>query len=108
MIPPLAGAHLHELTLDRDGPSLTLRFDLAEYPSPPPAKWRTQGFNKVQLALTFGGLREVEVRGFTSSLLVDISLTRDAGLTVAVQSPDITLYAKADFAFLSKVSGYKA
>ena len=41
--PSLEVVVLHEVRLLRDGPAVTLRFDLHDFPASPPSKWSSQG-----------------------------------------------------------------
>jgi hypothetical protein len=47
--PSLHGVELHEVVVGWDGPSVSLRFDIAELPASPPPKWTK--FNTVQMTL---------------------------------------------------------
>ena len=56
-VPSLEGAVLHEVKMLREGPVVSLRFDLPDFPANPPAKWSTQRFNVVQITVTGIGVR---------------------------------------------------
>jgi len=47
--PSLRGVDLHEVVVSWDGPSVSLRLDIAEFPPSPPSKWAK--FNTVHLSL---------------------------------------------------------
>jgi hypothetical protein len=49
--PSLEGIELHAIELHRDGPTVTLRFDVAEFPADPPKKWLERECNRVWLKL---------------------------------------------------------
>jgi hypothetical protein len=52
--PSLAHVRLHELAILCGGDlQCRLRFDVADFPSPAPAKWVQQQYNTVQLTLAF-------------------------------------------------------
>jgi hypothetical protein len=104
--PRLEGVQIHEVGLSREGPALRVRFDLPEYPVQAPRKWQAQGFNTVQVELLFGGLRSVEISGFSVEPMGDITLTRAEGVHVAVSSNETSIQAVADFAFVAKVTAY--
>ncbi|WP_263166604.1 immunity 50 family protein [Streptomyces sp. SCSIO ZS0520] len=104
--PSLSGVSLHEVRLVRDGPSLILRFDLNRPPQNPPKKWITKGFNTVQLEITLGGIHEVRLDGFTTTIRADISLTKPDLVTLKANSAGARISATADAAFLSKISAY--
>lgn len=70
--PPLTGVEMHELVMHRDGPSVTLRFDLASFATSPPAKW--QGANVVQVELALFVVTRVSVNGLGTSNVGDLEL----------------------------------
>ncbi|WP_413757465.1 Imm50 family immunity protein [Streptomyces sp. MMBL 11-3] len=106
--PRLDGVHVHEVGLSREGPSLRVRFDLPEYPASAPPKWQLQGFNTVQVELCFGGLRSVEIDGFSVRPVGDISLSDDGGIRVFISSDEVSVRAVADTAYVEKVTAYLA
>ncbi|WP_080671708.1 Imm50 family immunity protein [Salinispora cortesiana] len=75
-LPTLSSVDLHELSLHRDGPLATLRFDLAEFPRRPPKKWADQGFNVVQVQLSLGGVQRLTVAGWEVNVTLDIEVER--------------------------------
>ncbi|MEU1333127.1 Imm50 family immunity protein [Streptomyces sp. NPDC005865] len=105
-VPPLVGVRIHAVSLDRDGPRLGLRFDLPEYPAVAPKKWQVHGYDTVQVELVFGGLRDVELRGFSTQLSGDIDLVRGEALTVSVSTDSMRLSAVAESAYIAKMSAY--
>ena len=104
--PQLEGVHIHEVSLNREGPALRVRFDLPDYPDHPPRKWQLQGFNTVQVELLFGGLSSVEINGFSVQPVGDILLTRDGKVHVAISSNETNIRAVADIVYTAKVSAY--
>jgi Immunity protein 50 len=78
--PSLDGVELHEVVLDRDGPTVSLRFDLRDFPTDPPTKWREAGFNRVQVSLQAIGVRELDIRGLLTEPTLDLSTFRDCEL----------------------------
>ncbi|MGH3314094.1 MAG: Imm50 family immunity protein [Streptomyces sp.] len=104
--PELRETRVHEVTLSRDGPQVTIRIDLPTYPTSPPAKWRTQGFNTVQAEITFVGARDISVEGFGRDPIVDIEITRTDSIRISIDSPEFRLHLAADAAILSKVTAY--
>ena len=104
--PELRGAHVHEVTLLRDGPQVIIRFDLPRYPSEPPAKWAAQGLNTVQAEISFVGARDISLEGFGRDPVADIDITRNEAVQVSVDSADFRLRLSAEAALLSKISAY--
>ncbi|MCZ4515936.1 Imm50 family immunity protein [Streptomyces sp. ActVer] len=104
--PPLEGVHIHEVGLNREGPTLRVRFDLSDYPAQAPRKWQLQGFNTVQVELLFGGLRSVEISGFSVEPVGDITLTRDETVHVVISSNETSIRAVADTVSITKTAAY--
>ncbi|WP_228989499.1 Imm50 family immunity protein [Streptomyces sp. DH8] len=104
--PDLRGVRIHEVSLQVEGPTLKLRFDLPVYPDNPPKKWLAQKCNTVQVELSFGGLKSISLSGFGSEISADVSLTGEGGVNVMVTSPGFHLQADATTVFVSKLSAY--
>ncbi|GID25666.1 Imm50 family immunity protein [Paractinoplanes brasiliensis] len=106
-VPELVAVSVHELTIERDGPSLTVTFDLPSYPADPPAKWVRGRFNVVQVRLRLFGLTDLEVSGFSTDPVVDIGLTAGDPVHLAIRSTELTVTASAAFADLAGFSAYQ-
>ena len=104
--PELLDVHVHEVCLHRDGPALRVRLDLPSYPEIPPKKWAAQGFNTVQIEITFSGLREVELNGFSTDMMATISIEEDMGVQIHLSAPGSEVRAVANTATISKVAAY--
>jgi hypothetical protein len=107
--PALDGVSMHELALHRDGPSLTLRFDLARFPAAPPAKWRAQEANTAQVRLVLFGLGSVSIEGFTTTVIGDLALTARAagGVELDFRAPGCRVKATATWARIGAVTAYQ-
>ena len=104
--PALRHTRIHEVTVSRDGPRVTLRVDLPGYPIDPPAKWAQQGFNTVQVELVFVGANGISMEGFGRDPFADVEITRDDAVQLSVESPDFRLRLTAEAVLLSKLSAY--
>ncbi len=104
--PEIRDVHVHEVCLHRDGPALRVRLDLPSFPEHPPRKWTDQGFNTVQIEVTFTGLREVKLNGFSSNMTADIFIEEDMGVQIRISAPGSDMRAVAHAAVISKVSAY--
>lgn len=62
----LDSVELHDIKLDRSGPTIVLRFNLEAYPENPPKKWEMQGFNCVQLELRLIDVTAVSINGWSN------------------------------------------
>lgn len=106
-IPELRKCCVRQLAFRRDGPQVSVQLDLPAYPSAPPAKWRAQKFNTVQLEITFVGARNIKLQGFGRDIIADVEMSLLAGgLEVAIESDDLCLHLAADAAILSRISAY--
>ncbi|MEU5788767.1 Imm50 family immunity protein [Micromonospora purpureochromogenes] len=104
--PPLVGVSLHEVSIGREGPTLRLRFDLPTFPSNPPANWRRNGFNAVQVELLFGGISELSLHGVGVEMVVDINMEHDGRVVLDVRSPIVRVAALAASVTVSRVDAY--
>ena len=79
--PSLDQVELLEIVLDvNSGPDAILRFDLAEFPSLPPKKWRDEACNTVQVRLRAVSVQALEIRGLLISPVLDLKILRDGEL----------------------------
>ncbi|MGW2486751.1 Imm50 family immunity protein [Streptomyces sp. NPDC001606] len=97
--PDLIDVHLHEIVLHEAGPTLKLRLDLPRYPEQPPRKWVEQGFNTLQVEISFGGIREIALEGFGTA-------TGEEEISLNVMSAKSHIRGTADTAFISKLTAY--
>lgn len=106
--PSLKGVDVHSLLLHRDGPKLSIKFNLNDYPSKPPRKWDVQGFNTVQVVLSLLDLRSVSISGWVDTVyLADLDIGfRDGLVTLIVDSDGLKLTAEASFLDLESISAY--
>ncbi|MEU2148838.1 MULTISPECIES: Imm50 family immunity protein [Streptomyces albovinaceus subgroup] len=113
--PDLRGVRIHEVSLQVEGPTLKLRFDLPAYPDHPPRKWLAQKYNTVQVELSFGGLKSISLSGFGTDISADVSITGEGGVNVKTgeggvnveaTSPGFHLQANAMTASVSRLSAY--
>lgn len=106
--PSLTSVDLHELIFHRDGPRISLRFDLPDYPTNPPKKWLSNGFNTTQLCLELLDVHFSELSGWTkTSYISDIDLSKEENhVKIEIKSDSFTMSAKAKFAYISNISGY--
>lgn len=107
-VPSLAGVVLHEICLHRDGPRITLRFDLPSFPADPPKKWVDQGFGIAQIELMLIGIEKLSLQGWSNQVTADVSIVYEgerirARLSSAEVNADIT----AESALVSSISAYR-
>jgi hypothetical protein len=107
--PKLDGVDVMQVTYDRDGPKIVVRFDLPEYPSNPPEKWAKQGFNRVQVQISLIGVRDVGHKGWAISNAASLSFAMDESGTKVARIDGQTTHFNATFDHLiiDKVSAYR-
>lgn len=107
-IPSLQRVEMHEITVQREGPSLTLRFDLQEFPALVPAAWKAEGYNTLQLTMSMIGLQSIVLSGWATEVNgpLRIAADQDGGLRVHFDSASVSLGAAASHAVLERVSPY--
>ncbi|WP_086820110.1 Imm50 family immunity protein [Allokutzneria sp. NRRL B-24872] len=62
--PSLTDVDLFQVDVDREGPRIDMRFDLATFADNPLTEWVADGRNRIQLKLTFSFVRDLVIRGF--------------------------------------------
>lgn len=106
-VPALERLNLHEVCLQRDGPSVLLRFDLNKFPVSPPKKWVSQGFNTVQISLRLLGVEDIRLSGWSSNCFIDINLTKiDGRIRLNTSNGPLLMEVTADLVLLNSISAY--
>ena len=107
--PELAAIDLHEVVFHRDGPGVTLRFDLSAPPGPPPPTWRGGEYNVVQISVELFGLERVSLEGWARDNVGDLRIARregEAGLDFEFACAGARLRGACAWARIVKVSPY--
>ncbi|MET8043352.1 Imm50 family immunity protein [Micromonospora sp. NPDC005215] len=105
--PSLEKILLHEVVLQRDGPSAVLRFDLLEFPPSAPKKWRAQGFNVVQISLMMIGVKDLSLTGWNHRGWASMELVaQDESLMLGVLWGSVRIQIQADAAAVTSISAY--
>ncbi|ELY2857404.1 hypothetical protein SMC92_004559 [Cronobacter dublinensis] len=106
--PSLCNIDIHEIIFHRDGPKITLRFNLENYPSDPPKKWVLQKFNTVQLQLTALDINEVKFSGWEkTNYNLDLNISKcDDLIVISARDNVFCLYIKASYLSVSSISAY--
>jgi hypothetical protein len=106
--PTLSPIVVHEVNLHRDGPQLTLRFDLPTYPSEPPPKWVASGFNVAQIALSFVDVTSVLVNGMARTGKAILTVTKDGKeIKGELMSGAMVLKVRSRFLSVGRVTAYR-
>lgn len=106
--PSLYNVDIHDIIFHRDGPRISIRFNLRDYPSSPPKKWILQKYNTVQLQLTAIDVKDVTLSGWSkTNYLVNLNVSMENGCVCIRAKDDVfELYIKSSFLDVSSVSAY--
>ena len=106
--PDLSNVRLHEVTLQQDGPRVTLRLDLAEFPSNPPFKWATSRHNCVQITLVLLGIVQIHLDRWSTNNLGALAIERrdDGTIDVAFNAPDSRFHGQFEHIRLGELTAY--
>jgi hypothetical protein len=109
LVPRLEAIRLHEVILQQDGPTVILRFDLAEFPELPPHKWIKAGHNTVQLKLALDVTSKITIEGWTRNNIGALHIVRSSpkGVCVEFRSDDSRLSVECEFARIDAISAYR-
>lgn len=108
VVPTFAHVDLHEVVLNRDGPRVLLRFNLAEFPDKPPPKWVASEFNRVQMKLLVVGVKELDISGLQTNCQLDLVLFREGSLIrIRADNGAVRLNIAADDVLVSDISAYR-
>jgi hypothetical protein len=105
--PSLDAIQMHEIVLHQDGPTVSLRFNLNEYPATPPAKWRSAQANTVQLRIAGTGVRQLVLTGWSTTNIGQLTIMKASGVVVVeFDGGDSRLNASFDFLSVESVDAY--
>lgn len=107
--PGLEAVYLHQASLLLPERAVKLAVSFRDYPLEPPAKWRTQGFNRVNVALTFYDISHFESvwSGAFGPCGIDLSGRADQ-MRVRLRCSDQPLLSFASTAlFAGRPTGYR-
>ena len=106
--PLLEGIDLHEINLHRDGPRVLLRFDLPNFPTHPPQKWASVGFNRVQIRLMALDVQLLEIAGLQSNMKIDLSIRKEGALVcIRADNGAVRLQLAAESLIVESISAYR-
>src|SRR5437868_1445686 len=107
--PSLDEAVLMEIIFHQDGPRVTMRINLRDYPRRPPEKWKRMEYNAAQLQLSCIGVLDVKVLGWSTYNAVSIDVTRNtqAELQLRAKGQGTDLNIIFEFLNIDRISAYK-
>ncbi|TWT29159.1 hypothetical protein KOR42_55530 [Thalassoglobus neptunius] len=106
-LPELNSVLIHEVILHGDGPSISVRLDLNEFPTSPPQKWIDRKVNTVQITLMLLCVEDLSVRGWGIDNVGDITIqSLDDGLRFHFKSQAAEIECGMQLIELVDISGY--
>lgn len=107
--PDLVEVDLFSVDLNREGPYLTLRFNLPTYADKPLDEWVAGQANTVQAHLGFFGVKDLVMSGWadTNVVAVELELVDDETLAVEVRGDSTLITFKCNrYLNLNKLSAH--
>ena len=105
--PLLTDVRLHEVRLHQDGPRVSLRIDLNEFPDNPPRKWVIGKFNRAQLTLVLIDIIDFQLTGWSLNNIGNFVLDSfSGGIHVKFIGHSLLIDCTARFIEAEKISGY--
>jgi hypothetical protein len=105
--PSLNGVRVLEVSLHQDGPFVSIRINLNEFPDAPPKEWVANGFNRVQITLMFIEVEDLKIRGWSSNNIVDVVIERRSDrVSVIMRGQGTEIEGVFSFVEVEKVSAY--
>lgn len=99
---------LFTLTLDNNRPTLTLEFDIDEYPDNPPLKWTQQDFNTCRIGITCGNPENLTIKNIPTNKKLKIKISiHERIYTVTAFNDEALIEFKTEYVLLCDPSGYQ-
>lgn len=105
-LPTLDRVRIHEISVNREGPAVRIRFDLSRYPASPPVKWQRFGCNTVQVEISFGGVSELSLTRFSVEPICKLSIRNEGSILFSAESESVNLSGVSESALVLNISGY--
>jgi hypothetical protein len=109
-VPPLLDElELFTVLLDREGPLVTLRFNLARYADTPPELWGERKYNTVQIELRCMSVRALLISGweYTNTVSIRLRPLDDEMLAVALSGDTTISFECSRYLDIKKISAYQ-
>jgi hypothetical protein len=95
-----------EVGLNREGPIVTLRADLARFPERPSKRWPSES-NRIQIQLQFLCVEGLQIAGLAASNQGTLEVVSEQGLySFAFNGPSLTLRGQCSAIRITGVNGY--
>jgi len=106
--PSLNNVEVHSILFNRDGPTVSIKLNLNEYPTKPPKKWEIQKFNTVQIVLSFLGVKSVNMSGwvYTNYPMSLIVSKKNELISLSAKENEFEINLESSFVDLDSISAY--
>jgi hypothetical protein len=108
-VPELDGVDLFSIDLNRESPSVKVRFDLPQFPDKPSRRWHEK-FNTALVELRFWGIADFEAKGWQRDMIVKIDIEKnEKTLKVLIFNSEINLMFSfsCEFIRIERISAYQ-
>ncbi|WP_370664125.1 Imm50 family immunity protein [Candidatus Pantoea soli] len=92
----------------RDGPTVSIKLNLNEYPTKPPKKWEVQKFNTVQIVLSFLGVKSINMSGwvYTNYSMNLVVSRKNELISLSAKKDDFEINLESGFVDIDSISAY--
>lgn len=106
--PSLQEVSVSGVHLNWDGPTVEITFNVKNFPSEPPEKWVQKGSNMVLITLQLSSVNKVNIQGWDTENVLDISIARSGEKTLRLtgQNRQTTIEVEFEFLYIS-MSAYQ-
>lgn len=106
--PSLNNVDVHSVIFNRDGPTVSIKLNLNEYPTKPPKKWEVQKFNTVQIVLSFLGVKSINMSGwvYTNYSMNLVVSRKNELISLSAKKDDFEINLESGFVDIDSISAY--
>lgn len=76
---PIGEVKLSSISIDNIRPIIILEFDILDFPSEPPAKWKQSGFNVCRIGLSCSNIAELKIKNLPTQKILLANISRQGG-----------------------------
>jgi hypothetical protein len=106
--PSLENVEVYSILFNRDGPTVSIKLNLNEYPVKPPKKWEVQKFNTVQIVLSFSEVKSINMSGWVyTNYSMDLVVSkRNELISLSAKNNDFEINLESGFVDVGSISAY--
>lgn len=71
---------LFTVNIDNSRPTITLEFDISEFPDAPPIKWKRSEFNTCRIGLNCGGISDLKIKNIPTKEKLNVTISQNENL----------------------------